>query len=524
MSLGARPGGPLFRTVTQIPVGFFVCLAGTLLFGGYSVWRGQDSNWDLQNYHDYAGYALLHWRYGKDIAAADVQTFFNPAPYVVPYLLRHHLGLRAAAFAMGAVHASIIWVVWGLTRVLLPSGALGCRVLALATAVTGGLTLSEVGTSFGDLLLATPLLGALLLILQADREGAARPILRHGVAGVLAGIVTGLKLTNGVFALGLGVAILIRPSRALAGRVASFGVGGVAGLLAGTGWWSLYLWRRFGNPTFPLLNAFFRSPDAIVWNFVDPTYQPHSLWDAAIVPWRWAMGQPVGAEIAFRDPRVAVALALIAACVVMLGLGRLERFDRSLRWPLIRSAAFFVVSFALWSGLFGIARYAIPLEIFAGLLAVALAVAILPASRFAALPLSVVMLLWTMPGEWGHRPWRAAFHGPHFPGALSRPATFVLADTRLSYLASYAPAASLFYGPLPALLPPGGHFLAAMTDKILHPGPGGAWVLTHGSPPTAEQRAHFASIGMAPGADCVTLDTLGWDGITACRLVAVPQG
>jgi hypothetical protein len=522
VSLVLRLNGPFLRILQKIPVGFLVCLAGTLLFAVYSVRRGQDSNWDLQHYHDYAGYALLHWRYGTDIAAADVQTFFNPAPYVVPYFLRHHLSLRAAAFAMGAMHSWIVWVVWGLTRTLLPQAALGWRVLAVVTAVTGGLTLSEVGTSFGDLLLATPLLGALLLILQADRDGAARPGLRYGAAGVLAGIVTGLKLTNGVFALGLVAAILARPSRALFGRVVNFGAGGVVGLLIGTGWWSLYLWQRFGNPTFPLLNAYFRSPDAIAWNFVDPTYLPHSIWDAVSVPLHWALGKPVGSEVAFRDARVALAFLLIAGAGVALAIGRLERLDRDVRWALIRSAVFFTVSFALWSALFRIARYAIPLEIFAGLMVVALAVALLPMARFAVIPLSLATLLWTVPGEWGHRPWRTAFNGPHFPESLSRPAVFVLSEPRLSYLASYAPAASVFYGPLPALMPPGGHFVAAMTDKIRNPGPGGAWVVTHGRPPTADEQAMLAGIGVARSADCVTVDTLGWDGITACRLAPLP--
>jgi hypothetical protein len=495
--------------------GFLVCLAGTVFFAAYAVQRGQDANWDLQHYHDYAGYALLHWRYDRDIAAAGVQTFFNPAPYVISYVLRHHAGPVAGALALGAVQSASLWVVWLLTGAVLPPRALWVRVLAVAMAATGGLTLSEVGTSFCDLLLSAPLLAALLLVLPADRAG--RPVLRLSVAGVLAGVVTGLKLTNGVFAIGLAAAILVRPARGLLARLAGFGAGGLAGLLVGTGWWCLYLWRRFGNPVFPLLNNLFHSPDAIAWDFVDPTYQPHSLWDAASVPWRWAIGGHPGAEVAFRDGRVALAWLLIAAAVA------------ARRWSggtaLLRAILFFAVSFVLWSALFGIARYAIPLEILAGLLIVALAYHRLApgrASGFGLVVLSAAVILWTSPGEWGHRPWKGAFRGPHWPAPLANPAIFVLPEHRFSYLAAYAPAASLFYGLQPSLLPPGGHFLDAMRDTILHPGAGGAWVLTHDAPLPAEGLAELASLGVSPSADCVDVAALGWDGIKACRLVAPP--
>jgi hypothetical protein len=506
------------RRARGAALGAWVCLAGTLAFALYALWRGEDSNWDRQNYHDYAGYALLHWRYGQDVAAADVQTFFNPLPYVLPYLLRRHLSAMAAAAAIGAVQSVVVWIVWSLSGALLapdarPSGGVVlARVVALVTAVTGALTLSEVGTSFADLLLAIPLLAALLLILRTDESGHA--VASHAAAGVLGGIATGLKLTNGVFAIGLAVAILIRPRPRFAGRLLGFGVGGAAGLLIGTGWWCLYLWRRFGNPIFPLMNHVFRSPDAWDWNFMDPTFQPHSLWQAISVPFQWVIGQHAGAEAAFRDARVAVAIVLIAILIA----ASMRR--GAVPTPLVRAATFFVVSLALWLGLFGIARYAIPLEILGGLLIVAITRLLVPirAAAPTVLALGGAIILWTVPAEWGHRPWADAYAGPNWPDPLRDPGAFVLADTRLSFLAPYAPAASRFFGPLPGLLPPGGHLLPEVTEGVLHPGPAGAWVVMHAPAPTDPQIEELARIGVKVDPACGPLQSLGWGGITACRL------
>jgi hypothetical protein len=47
--------------------------------------RGQDSNWDLFNYHFYTGYALLNGRFSIDVAAAGLQTFLNPLMNTISY-------------------------------------------------------------------------------------------------------------------------------------------------------------------------------------------------------------------------------------------------------------------------------------------------------------------------------------------------------------------------------------------------------------------------------------------------------
>ena len=82
------------------------------------------------------------------------------------------------------------------------------------------MTLSEVGTSFSDVLLALPVIGGFLLILAADR----RPAARHLLAGLLIGAAVGLKLTNVVYAIGAAAAVsqqCVRFARMSSGSAAS---------------------------------------------------------------------------------------------------------------------------------------------------------------------------------------------------------------------------------------------------------------------------------------------------------------
>jgi hypothetical protein len=60
--------------------------------------RGQDINWDLQNYHYFVGYFLLHGRFIHDIAPTGLQSFINPTANILAYLPLAHLSFPASAW------------------------------------------------------------------------------------------------------------------------------------------------------------------------------------------------------------------------------------------------------------------------------------------------------------------------------------------------------------------------------------------------------------------------------------------
>ena len=75
----------------------FVVVAGCAALA-----KGQDANWDLQNYHYYDPWALVHGRLlGFDVVAAQLQTFHNPALDLVFYaMIAADWPPRVAAFVL----------------------------------------------------------------------------------------------------------------------------------------------------------------------------------------------------------------------------------------------------------------------------------------------------------------------------------------------------------------------------------------------------------------------------------------
>jgi hypothetical protein len=449
---------------------------GSLLAGAiYTLIAGEDTNWDWQNYHEYNVWAVLHDRYGIDVLPAGFQTWFNPAVYFPVYWLRHMVPAPWGFVAIGAVHGLNLALVYGLTRALLQHSARSAAVAgSIVIAACGPMTLSELGTSFADILTALPIVAGLILIVSGEENFRARCLL----AGLLIGAAVGLKLTNVVFALGAVAAVLLsaRPLPAMIW----LGLGGAAGAMATGGAWSFMLWRETGNPVFPLFNGVFQSSELAPNNIMDMQFMPTGILDALAYPFYWMVGDHRSSEYPFRDARFAV--------VVVLGLAgiaaRLSRRAAVFTARDIRFFAFFTVSWAAWLGLFSIQRYAIVLELLCGPLIVLLLWRLLSESRSRNAAQSVLVVvavaiaLWSQPGDWGRRPWSDTYQ-PKIPAQLQQAATFFLLDKPVAYIAPLLPAQSRFYQLADIALPVmrDGRFDRRIRAGLAEPLPGGAWEL-----------------------------------------------
>jgi hypothetical protein len=430
-----------------------VCVLVPVAFGLYAVGRGRDANWDLQNYHWYDAYALLDWRYDRDVAPAHTMSFLPPHLYVPWFVLGNALPARLLAFVVGAVHAANLLMLYGLGLVMLPIERRMHReaaaLLLAFVGMCGGMSLGLLGTTFLDGVVTIGILASLLAVvasLPVLATGApARAAWRAALAAVPAALAVTGKPTVATFAVGLAAGLLTvdAPLRRRLWVLMWFGVGGTLTTALCLGPWLLHVWNAIGSPFYPDFARLFGSPYAgDGWNL--DRYALRSRREALSYPFVFARDSARVAEVPFVDWRIAAAYLIVPAA---LGLRLLRRASAP---PLAAGfgvlVATMAIGYALWLAMFAYYRYAVTLELLAPL-AIALAMLALPLPRLArALMVGAVMLALvttTRPADWGHLPWTKRLvevSVPPIPDPAT--ATILLSGLPIGYVVPSLPSAA----------------------------------------------------------------------------------
>jgi hypothetical protein len=347
---------------------------------GLAILLGQDSGFDLLNYHFYSAFAFLHKPFGYDFAPAQIQSFHNPLVHVLSYLALGNLTAKAAAALLGAIQGLNFYFVFRICQVLFAEFRKSYRcIMSLSCAAAGfyGIaSTTELGATYGDNLISILVLAGLLLVLRRLRTGdisGRRASAAFAVAGLLIGAAFGLKFTAAVYLLGILVSVPLAtrkaPNRA---RLAlSLICGLVIGFLATYGYWGTKLYASYRNPFFPYLNKYFRSPFYDWSNFLDARFFPRDWIQSLFYPFFFAQKNQLVSEIGFRDVRLAMCYVAI---VLLLGIGMVRfigsKRNRDSAGParhdsacLFFLAIFFAVSFVSWLYLSSIYRYLSVLEL-----------------------------------------------------------------------------------------------------------------------------------------------------------------
>ena len=526
------------------------CLALAALAGALA---GPDAGWDLRNYHLYDGMALLRGRVGFDLAPAQLQSFYAPDLDVLYALALRALNARPALLdaVLALPHGLAAFLAWLVARRMLPARMPGARGLAAAAAaigVTGAGGLPTVASPMSEMLPASCVLGALLLLL-ARPGGGSRAML---AAGVLAGIAVGLKLTAAPYAVGLAVAAGIvgvprvpPPSRpgltgpsahglsGADGRVkpghdgwagavralAWFLAGAAAGAAVTGGWWWLWLWVRTGDPVFPYFNQVFHSPWAAAAANTDARFLPRDGTQVLAYPLFWAFAPSrLVSELPVRDPRI------LLGWLAVLAIG--ARAVRRRRWPepgLAAPLALWVVGYVLWEAQFSILRYLATLELLSGpLLLAALAplLARMPPWRgvAAGAALAAALVVVTVYPDWGRAPAGKLAVAVRLPALAPGSLVLLLDPAPMAYAAAFAPGDVRFAGADNNLVRPGGgtaldHAVAAAITAQR----GALWGM---ETVRREASATLRAYGLARAPGCVRVrSNLDDDAILACPLI-----
>ena len=399
-------------------------MAVPLLFGGIALVLGQDSNWDLRNYHWYDAYALLHGRLGQDMGAAQIPTFYNPTLDIPFFLAANVLPARIFSFLLGALQGCNfipLYLLAAATMRLEERPQVFVAALIALTGMIGGGHLALVGAVFYDNIISLLVFAAMVVVLKSaailQHGNLAAALHRAALAGLLVGCGVGLKLPTQIFAVGVCFGLLFISGPFARRFLLSFvcGLGVIAGFALLGGWWMAELWTHYGNPLFPYFNDIIRSPWALPESYRDDRFVPKSVAQALLLPFQLFVDGKVGGEIAFRDARVLGAYIVLLATPFMLMIARAKN-EVSNELPAADAfavrylTAAMALSYGVWLALFGIYRYIIPLEMLAPLVAVG-CMAFWPLSwqRQLSLALGLLgfMIVTVQPGNWGRIPWTA---------------------------------------------------------------------------------------------------------------------
>ena len=356
-----------------------VSIAGS---AALAVALGQDSGFDLFNYHYYSGFAFLHKPFGYDFAPAQIQSFHNPLMHMASYVALANLPARAAAALFGAVQGLNVYLLFLISLILFSNLKNPFRfILSLANAVAGfyGIaSITELGSTYGDNLVSIPVLMGLLLILRRLKTGSLsgkKALVDLAAAGFLVGASLGLKLTAAAYGLAvlLSVPIIFWRDRSRAHITAALWCGFIIGFAAAYGFWGAKLYATYGNPFFPYLNGIFHSPYFEPSNFLDERFFPATRLQTLFYPFFFIQTNRLVSEAEFRDIRLALcytAVILLAAAALARFAGRARKRDAFVPagredFCLVFLLTFFAISYMGWLHLSSIYRYLSVLELLA---------------------------------------------------------------------------------------------------------------------------------------------------------------
>lgn len=394
--------------------------------GFVSIHLGQDSNWDLCNYHYYDGYAFFHLHLKQDFLAVNIESYFNPYVDAMNYIFITYFPPKLTGFLLGAIQGVNFYLLAVMTNMFVPAThANGRRWWMIAAIVLLGVfsatVIGEIGTTFNDLTIANAIMLALVLIMKAiqiDLAGHKKWLLLL-VSGICLGIAPALKLTMSPYAIAaiLAVAVINQPWINKLKLMALLATGTLLGFLLLNGHWMYMLWQQFGNPVFPLYNKIFKSTDYYSLNAGSISFLPKSLGQTLFYPFYFSW-QRLTAEAPFRDFRLPLAYLLL-----IIYVGKIIFIKKFAMTDLKKYLlTFFIISYVVWQIMFSVQRYAIILDMLAPLLIYILLAGIFNKSvtvNKLSLLIFIFLVVTLKPTNWGRVPWTESYFNVQIPQEIN---------------------------------------------------------------------------------------------------------
>jgi len=395
----------------------FLVAAAAIFIASTSYHLGGDATPDFRIYHYYNGFAAASGGRPGDLAAAQLQTYFFPGLDALYYIITSHLDhhQHILRYILSTPYIFAVMALFLIGKIIIPPAwplrPLWAMIGALF-GITGAASWPTLGTAMSDIVPGMFVLFAICSWLFLIDQ-PARPALRPAAAGLLAGVGVGLKLTCLPLFTGFGLAAVIAEclNRGRWFRFgAVFGIGGIAGILAVSGWFWVHNFETYGNPTFPMMNNIFRS-DYISFGSWDDNRRPATLLMALFYPAYWGLVvSHINIELNTRDPRILIGLicCLITIPVLVARL-RDRSLDMAARTRFTRFLfidMFYLFAYVVWEVLTSIYRYLAIVESLTGIVIIISACVFMPRLRWLPAALTAGIFLaaaWSTSYPWWSR-------------------------------------------------------------------------------------------------------------------------
>ncbi|MGN0014812.1 MAG: hypothetical protein ACI37T_05280 [Candidatus Gastranaerophilaceae bacterium] len=351
---------------------YFIFCALFLICGFLSVYVGLDNTVEFRLYHLWNAHSFVTGRHSVDFAYVGLQAYFNPLFDLQYYYLVKWLNNFPQLFLFlqgfwGALDLFFFYKVIDLLIIEKGQAKTTLILGSLFTACTSYLFIYEIGTSLTDLQLCfLPLCGLYILFKELFKKDIKyKNIL---LSGVFFGLTAGFKLTFGMYALTIILALLffIKQINCSLKFFSFLLLGMIIGFFVTGGYWCFFLWQKFGNPIFPYYENFFKTGYSapVFYNYIYNFPQNFLEW-IAFPFFFYNNNQPRVLELVVRDYRwtIGYTIFVIYYCCTIFNIGGFrakikESFENFIDIDKMNVLMLFIVfSYIIWIIHFSVIRY-----------------------------------------------------------------------------------------------------------------------------------------------------------------------
>lgn len=331
-------------------------------FGLFSLLYGQDTNWDLKNYHYYNGWAFLNNRIYIDITPNNgLHGYFSPMLDVLQYLAIHYLPAMLFAFFAGCISGCSAFICYKLNSVIftnIEDKKFRNTLILYSTvlSITGVANLMQVGAVTNENVIGLLLILAIYLLMKFYKNYNIYVLY---VAGGLIGVALGFKLTAVIIAIPICVLFIIFNFKSYK-FVILFLVSIIGSFLIIDGLWMYKMYQMFGNPIYPNFGKYINPITALDFQR-DTTFIPKDISHWILLPFYLFVPNKLTGEITISDIHFGLTIIAIILTLCLPQYQKIRK-NRNIQYIIL----LFLFSYACWILLFSIQRYTIVLEYLTG--------------------------------------------------------------------------------------------------------------------------------------------------------------